>query len=153
MVGSVGAVRNVRVHVFRLGDVRMVEIEKRFEMMNERINQLEDQLARFEAKTGFMDADTMREKGLAWIARNPRAWRYLKRMAHYSVTNQSRFSIQKELETLRETEINMGDDEYKVANSYGALLARELCDEMPELRELVTLRPSKLDRFYKWRSR
>lgn len=147
-------VRHVHVHVFRFGDVRMVEIyEKRFEMMDERINQLEDQLARFEAKTGFMSADTMRKRGLAWIARNPRAWRYLKQKAFNSITNQARFSIQKELETLREAEINMGDDEYKVANSYGALLARELCDEMPELRELVTLRPSKLDRFYKWRSR
>ena len=124
-----------------------------------RINQLEDQvreltarLAVFEARTGFMSAETMLENAKAWIARNPKAWSYLKRMAHYSITNQQRFSIKRELEALREADgVSVGEDDYKISNSYSAVFVRLLVDEMPELRELVSLRPSKVDRFFSWR--
>lgn len=129
----------------------MSDIETRFALMNERINELEDELKRFEAKTGFMSAETMLNNAKAWIARNPKAWAYLKRMAHYSITNQSRFSIKREIEALRESsDVKLSDeDDYKISNSYSAVFVRLLIEDMPELRPLVVLRPSKVDRLFR----
>ena len=129
----------------------MASIDHKIRLLNQRISELEDELKRFESKTGFMNAETMLDRAKAWIVRNPKAWSYLKRMAHCSVTKQQRFSIKRELEELREaSDINMGEDEYRISNSYSAVFVRLLADEMPELRSLVTFRKSKVDRFFPW---
>ena len=133
------------------GDVLMSDYEERFRLLNERINQLEDELARFETKTGFMNAETMRDNARAWIVRNPQAWSFLVRNAIRCVATQKRYSIQQALEELRnDPEIVMGEDEYRISNSYAAVFARELADEIPGLRPLITFRRSKVDRFYPW---
>ena len=127
------------------------DYEERFRLLNERINQLEDELARFESKTGFMNAETMRKNARAWIVRNPRAWTFLVRNAVWYVQQQKHYSIKQSLEELRnETSIVIGDDDFKISNSYAAVFARELADEIPGLRPLITFRRSKVDRFYPW---
>lgn len=121
-----------------------------YEALYERIAELEQRLALFESKTGFMNAETMLANAKAWVARNPQAWTYLKAMAHRAITNQERFSIKRELEELRESNfVRMDEDDYKISNSYAAVLVRLLIQEMPELREFVTLRRSKVDRLLK----
>lgn len=121
-----------------------------YEALQERIAELEQRLALFESKTGFMSAETMLENAKAWVARNPQAWTYLKAMARRAITNQERFSIKRELEELRESNtVRMDEDDYKISNSYAAVLVRLLIQEMPELREFVTLRRSKVDRLLK----
>ena len=129
----------------------MTSIDHRIALLNERINELEDELARFEAKTGFMNAETMLESAKAWIVRNPKAWKLLQSVARYSIENQRRFSIKRELEGLREnSDVVIGEDDYRISNSYSAVFVRLLSDEMPELRSLVTFRKSKVDRFFPW---
>lgn len=121
-----------------------------YEALQERIAELEQRLALFESKTGFMSAETMLENAKAWVARNPQAWKYLKAMAHRAITNQERFSIKRELEELRESNsVRMDTDDYKISNSYASVIVRLLIQEMPELREFVTLRRSKVDRLLK----
>ena len=120
------------------------------EALRLRVQELEERLAEFESKTGFMNAETMLANANAWIVRNPKAWTYLKAKAHRSITNQERFSIKRELEELRESNnIRMDEDDYKISNSYSAVFVRLLIQEMPELREFVTLRHSKVDRLLK----
>lgn len=128
----------------------MVDQTMQITELQRQVKELQERLALFEAKTGYMSAETMLENAKAWIARNPKAWSYLKRMAHHAITNQQRFSIKRELEELRESDIVLGDEsDYKISNSYSAVFVRLLIQEMPELRELVTLRPSKVDRLFK----
>ena len=117
--------------------------------LEERINALEERLSLFEAKTGFMSAETMYENGEAWIARNPRAWRYIKQYANGCIDEQRRFSIQKACEELRDSDLVDKDELYKVNNSYAAVLTRFMVQELPELKPLVMMRKSKVDRFFK----
>lgn len=129
----------------------MPDMEERLRLMNERINQLEDELARFESKTGFMNAETMRNNARAWIVNNPKAWSYLNRNAVRAIATQSRFSIQQAIEQLRnDPSIMIDESTYRICNSYGAVLARELADELPQLRTLIKFGRSKVDRFYPW---
>lgn len=133
------------------GDVLMSDYEECFRLLNERINQLEDELARFESKTGFMNAETMRDNARAWIVNNPKAWAYLNRNAVRAVATQSRFSIQQAIEQLRnDPSIMIDESTYRICNSYGAVLARELANELPQLRTLIKFGRSKVDRFYPW---
>lgn len=118
--------------------------------LESRIAELESRLACFESKTGFMNAETMLENAKAWIVRNPKAWKYLQHMARHAIANQERFSIKKELEELREADFVLNDEaDYKISNSYSSVFVRMLIQEMPELRELVTLRHSKVDRLFR----
>lgn len=118
--------------------------------MEARIAELEERLALFESKTGFMSAETMKENAEAWIARNPKAWDLIKANAKASIRQQKRFSVKRALEELRDApDIIWGsNDDFKISNSYSAVFVRILITEMPELRELVTLRRSKVDRLF-----
>ena len=119
------------------------------EELEREVSELKERLALFEAKTGFMSADTMKENAEAWIARNPKAWAFIKNAALAAVRDQKRFSIKRTLENLRELPgfVWQGDD-FKISNSYSSVFVRILVTEMPELRELVTLRRSKVDRLF-----
>jgi len=117
--------------------------------LEHRVTMLEERLSQFEAKTGFMSAETMYESGKAWIARNPRAWRYIKQYADGCIDEQRRFSIQKACEELRDSDLVDKDELYKVNNSYAAVLTRFLVKELPELKPLVSMRKSKVDRFFR----
>lgn len=129
----------------------MADLEERIRLLNERINELEDELARFESKTGFMSAETMRNNARAWIVNNPKAWAYLNRNAVRAIATQSRFSIQQAIEQLRnDPSIMIDESTYRICNSYGAVLARELANELPQLRTLIKFGRSKVDRFYPW---
>ena len=117
-----------------------------------RIEQLEAQLASYEARSGFMTAQEMLDMAYAWIDRNPLAWGHLKGAALAAIDQQRRFSIKKELEQLRESpEVVKGDADYKISNSLSPVLVRLLIKEMPELGELATVRPSKVDGALQWR--
>lgn len=120
------------------------------EEMEARIAELEERLALFESKTGFMSAETMKENAEAWIARNPKAWDLIKANAQASIRQQKRFSVKRALEELRDAPgiIWGSNDDFKISNSYSAVFVRILVTEMPELRELVTLRRSKVDRLF-----
>lgn len=121
------------------------------EELEARIAQLEDRLSLFEAKTGYMSAETMLENTKKWIVENIEAWRYLKSYARKCVEDQRRFSIQKALEELRDSPIvvKVGDVPYKLPNAYGAVLVRMLCKEVEGLSDLVVMRRSKVDRLFR----
>lgn len=120
------------------------------EQMEARIAELEERLALFESKTGFMSAETMKENAEAWIERNPMAWDLIKARAQASIRQQKRFSVKRALEELRDAPgiVWGSNDDFKISNSYSAVFVRILVTEMPELRELVTLRRSKVDRLF-----
>ncbi|MBR3223811.1 MAG: hypothetical protein IKF78_00625 [Atopobiaceae bacterium] len=120
------------------------------EQMEKRIAELEERLALFESKTGFMSADTMLENAKAWIARNPMAWDLIKARAQVSIRQQKRFSVKRALEELRDAPgiVWGSNDDFKISNSYASVFVRILVQEMPELREFVTLRRSKVDRLF-----
>lgn len=121
------------------------------EELEARLAELEERLSLFEAKTGFMSAETMLENTKRWVAENVGAWNYLKQYARKCVESQRRFSIQKALEELREAQgvTKVGDVPYKMPNAYGAVLVRMLCKEVEGLSELVTMRHSKVDRLFR----
>lgn len=121
-----------------------------YQALKDRIAELEERLACFEAKTGFMSAETMKANAEAWIARNPKAWEFIRNDAHKAVRDKTRFSIKKTLENLRSLPgfVWQGDD-FKISNSYSPVFARLLVKEMPELREYTVLKRSKVDRLFK----
>jgi len=118
--------------------------------MEQRIAELEERIAQFEAKTGFMSADTMKANAEAWIERNPKAWAFVKNDARAAVRDKTRFSIKKTLENLRSLPgfVWQGDD-FKISNSYSSVFARILLKEVPGLDEVMTVRRSKVDRLFR----
>lgn len=127
------------------------EFSPTVEALERQIAELTARLETFEAKTGFMSAETMLENAEAWIARNPKAWEIIRNQARAAIRDDTRFSIKKALEILRDNPIItwLDDSDFKISNSYSAVFSRILCQEMPQLREHVTLRRSKLDRLFK----
>lgn len=121
------------------------------EQMEARIAELEERLALFESKTGFMSADTMMENAKAWIAKNPKAWEIIENQARAAIRDRKRFSVKKALDVLRDNPIItwLDDSDFKISNSYASVFTRLLVQEMPELREFVTIRKSKVDRLFK----
>lgn len=120
------------------------------EELEREVAELRERLQQFEAKTGFMSAETMKENAEAWIARNPKAWGIICDQARAAIRDQKRFSVKKALEVLRDSPIItwLTEDDFKISNSYSAVFVRILVTEMPELRPLVTIRRSKVDRLY-----
>lgn len=120
------------------------------EELEREVAELRERLQQFEAKTGFMSAETMKENAEAWIARNPKAWDIIRDQAKAAIRDQKRFSVKKALEVLRDSPIItwLTEDDFKISNSYSAVFVRILVTEMPELRPLVTIRRSKVDRLY-----
>ena len=121
------------------------------EELQAEIEELQKRLDVFESKTGFMSAKVMRERAEEWIDRNPSAWHFIRSRAQKCLDSGSRFSIKRQIENLRDTPGIMSADDYKICNSFSPVFARILVAEMPELLErgLITLRRSKVDRFYK----
>lgn len=126
------------------------EFSPTVEELERQIAELTARLETFEAKTGFMSAETMKENAEAWIERNPMAWNLIKARAQASIRAQKRFSVKRALEELRDAPgiVWGSNDDFKISNSYSAVFVRILVTEMPELRELVTLRRSKVDRLF-----
>ena len=116
-----------------------------------RIDGLEERLSQFESKTGFMNAETLYANAKEWIARNPRAWAFIKQRASKCFWENHRFSMKRTLEELRDSDLvnPTNEDDFKISNSYSSVLARFLILEMPEIAELTTLKKSKVDRFFK----
>lgn len=121
------------------------------EELQGRIAELEERLALFESKTGFMSADTMLENARAWIERNPRAWEIIQNQARAAIRDNTRFSVKKAIEVLRDNPIItwLDDSDFKISNSYASVFTRILVQEMPQLRDHVTLKRSKVDRLFK----
>ena len=110
------------------------------------INELTLKVEALEAKSGYMDAQSMVDRANAWIARNPKAWAFIKDQARIVAYRGGRFSIKRVLENLRDSRIvNMAEDDYKISNSYSAVFNRLLVRDIPRLAGYVTLRPSKVD--------
>lgn len=116
-----------------------------------RIDDLEKRLKKFESNTGFMNAETMYHNAELWIVRNPRAWAFIKQRADKCVHDGHRFSMKRALEELRDSDLvnRFNEDEFKISNSLASVLTRFLIEDMPEVREFVTLRHSKVDRLFK----
>lgn len=116
-----------------------------------RIDDLEKRLKQFESNTGFMNAETMYHNAELWIVRNPRAWAFIKQRADKCVHDGHRFSMKRALEELRDSDLvnRFNEDEFKISNSLASVLTRFLIEDMPEVREFVTLRHSKVDRLFK----
>ena len=116
-----------------------------------RIDELEERLKQFESKTGFMNAETMYHNAELWIVRNPRAWAFIKQRADKCVHDGHRFSMKRALEELRDSDLvnRFNEDEFKISNSLASVLTRFLIEDMPEVREVVTLRHSKVDRLFR----
>ena len=122
---------------------RIAELEKQ-------LNELSIRLEAFEAKSGYMKADEMVKRARQWTIRNPHAWRSIKNSADLCITLKKRFSIKKAVEELRESCLVAAypDEEFKVSNSYSAVFARMLVEEKPALKDYVTLKKSKVDRYF-----
>ena len=121
------------------------------EELQKEIDELTARLEVFESKTGFMSSKVMRERAEDWAKRNPLAWNMIRQRARNCLESNTRFSIKRQIENLRDMPGIMGADDYRICNSFSPVFARMLVAEMPELLErgLITLRRSKVDRFYK----
>lgn len=124
------------------------------EELRAEIEQLRERLDLFESRTGFMSAKTMYNDAMAWIKRNGKAWAYIKAYADKCINEQKRFSIQKACEELRDMDIVDREELFKINNSYAAVLTRQLVQEFvsegkESIKELVTMRRSKVDRYFK----
>ena len=121
------------------------------EELEREVKELRERLACFEAKTGFMSAETMKANAEAWIERNPRAWDFIVNRANSAVKEQKRFSIKRTLEDFRDLPefVWWGDDDFKISNSYSPVFARILVKQVPGLEEFVTLKRSKVDRLFR----
>ena len=128
----------------------MIDAAYVFSLEN-RVKELEERLKQFESKTGFMSAETMYSNAKAWIARNPRAWAFIKQRADKCIHDGHRFSMQRALEELRDSDLvnRFNEDDFKVNNSLASVLTRFLIEDMPEVKSVVTLRHSKVDRLFK----
>lgn len=94
-----------------------------------------------------MTADQMIERANAWIVRNPKAWAFIKDQARMCVSRKGRFSVKRAIENLRDSSlVTMGDDDWKISNSYSAVFVRLLIREIPELAKYTKLNASKVDR-------
>lgn len=126
--------------------------EKKIRRLEKKVAMLQEQLESYEARSGYLTAEEMLGKCNAWIANNPRAWRYLKTKARESIRYRTRFSIKRELERLRDSGlVRLTDDAYKISNSYSAVLVRLLVKEMPRLYPYVTVKKSKVDGVLDWK--
>ena len=122
------------------------------EELKAEIDELNARLDLFESKTGFMSAREMRDRAEEWVKRNEFAWNIIRQRARNCIESNARFSIKRQIENLRDLPgVMSSDDDYKICNSFSPVFARMLVEEMPELLEkgLITLRRSKVDRFYK----
>ena len=135
----------------RIRTLNEVRKNEYIDKLERRVEILEERLEQFEAKTGFMNAETMYHNAELWIVRNPRVWAFIKQRADKCVHDGHRFSMKRALEELRDSDLvnRFNEDEFKISNSLASVLTRFLIEDMPEVREFVTLRHSKVDRLFK----
>ena len=127
------------------------DLENEVMRLNSKIADLEERLAQFEAKTGFMSAEEIVKHAKAWTVNNPHAWQFMRNYADRAIVNNERFSMQKVLEEMRESPLAIAfpGEDFKINNSYAAAFVRMLVAEKPDLAKHVTLRRSKVDRLIK----
>lgn len=123
--------------------------DSRMETLESKIAELREQLKRYEERGRYMTAEDMYKRAEQWIRMNAQAWRIIKADARERMRNNEPFSMKRAVENLRYMPgIAMTDEDYRICNSYTAALSRFLLREMPELSGHMTLRRSKVDKFF-----
>lgn len=125
--------------------------EQAMTAMLDRIADLEREVRRLTEKYEGLSPEEMYRRTSVYIAMNPEVWQRLKEDAAYAVAKEQPFSIAKEFEELRASRWLQRNEheEYKCNNSYRAVLTRFLVADIPSLKPYVTLRRSKVDKFFK----
>ena len=121
------------------------------EALKKRIEELEERLERHEDRTEGMSAEKTYTQAKAWIKQNPKAWAAIKWQAKTLAAKGKRVSIKRMLENLRYIDKHLNDrnTDYSICNSYSACLARFLVAECPEVKPYISLKKSKVDRYFK----
>lgn len=119
-----------------------------YEELVQRVEDLEERLQRHEDRTEGMSAQRMIDAAKEWVEQNPDAWDYIIARARTCVHDKKRFSIQKACEEIRDSHLVSNWEEFKVNNSIAAPLTRMLIQRIPQLEDYVTVRKSKVDRFF-----
>ena len=116
----------------------------------DRITDLEREVARLNERYEGLSAEETYNRTVEYIMMNKPVWDRLKNDALHAVDSNERFSIAKEFEVLRESKwLERNEHEqYKCNNSYRACIVRFLLVEIPQLRKLVAIRRSKIDKFF-----
>lgn len=84
-----------------------------------------------------------------WVSENPTAWAKLCDLAQQEIRANRRFGMQHLVERVRWLDlVDVHGKPVKISNDHVAFLARRLCQEFPEARNFVELRPSMFDRFF-----
>lgn len=111
---------------------------------------LKEELARHEERTEGLNAEQMQNRAVEYVQMNPIVWERIKQDALNAAGQHKRFSIAKEFEELRNVKwLDLNENEqYKCNNSYRAPLTRMLVQEIPEVRPYVSMRRSKVDKYY-----
>jgi len=103
--------------------------------------QTAEQMSMFDVERG----DAMTEKAKDWIRHNHSTWLWMCKKAAQAASEKRRFSIARLVEEARYTKPVQGVDEYKINNDLRAPLARMLRDAVPQCREYIEIRSSKVD--------
>lgn len=129
--------------------VEQAALMQRVETLEGTIADLREKLARYEERKHYMTAEEMYIRARQWKGMNKRAWEFIKSDARRHVQENTRFSMQRAIENLRnQSGLVITSEEYRVCNAYAAVLARFLVREMPELRSHIVLNRSKVDKFF-----
>ena len=83
---------------------------------------------------------TLRESAAEWIASNGLAMSLFERFARQMVERRRRFGVKALAERVRWECAMAWDDTVKINNNYSAYVARELCQHIPGLADLIETR-------------
>lgn len=108
-----------------------------------------EELERHVERTEGMSAWEMFTRARKLMRENPSVWQRITDDARAAARDGRRFSMKKEIEILRdEGRINTLEEDYKFNSSVTAALTRFLLYEVPEVEPYVSVRPSKVDKFF-----
>lgn len=124
------------------------ELQAQVEALMKRLDDQEERIQRHEDRTEGMSAKRMVDAANEWVAQNPDAWDYIIARAKTCVHDKKRFSIQIVSEEIRDSHLVCDWKDFKVNNSITAPLTRMLIERIPQLEDYVTIRKSKVDRFF-----
>ena len=99
------------------------------------------QMALFETEKG----DALKEKARDWIRHNHGTWLWMCQKAAQAAAERKRISISRLVEEARYTKPVVGVDEYKINNDIRAPLARMLIEAVPQCKDYIETRSSKVD--------
>ena len=90
----------------------------------------------------------LREEAGRWIAQNPGAMFHFREFARQKIIRHQRFGIAAITERVR-WEMSLSttsDDGFKINNNHRAYIARRLVEEMPEVADLIRVRPVRCEK-------